>query len=151
MRRTISIILFILGGWILASEAMMAWITVGGAELGLAGRLGMIGIMAGFAMPFLLLGMWVSPGNRFADIGMTMMIAGGIGAALALMMFMIWSDPGMKQFMPPDKPMPQFGLAPALGIANLLVIGGGGWLLWRFGRRTRRNPNDELERAFGDG
>ena len=44
---------------------------------------------------------------------------------------------GMKLVMPPGKPMTQFGIAPGIGLANLLIVGGGGWLLWRFGRRGR--------------
>jgi hypothetical protein len=149
MRRVVSVILLILGGWILVSASMMSWMVV--ANVAVAERLGMLGFMTAFAMPFLLLGMWASPGNRFADIGLTMMIAAGVSAFMALAFWMIMSDPGFKQLLPPDRPMPEIRMGPGLGLANLLIVGGSGWLLWRFGRRTHRNPNEELEHVFGDG
>ena len=131
MRRAVSVILFILGGWILASEAMLAWVNFGasGAE-----QLGVIGIMSAFAAPFLLLGLWASPGKRFAEFGITVMIAAGIGATLALMMAMMVNDPGFKQLMPPGKMLPPMHFAFASGLLNLLVVGGLGLACWWFGR-----------------
>ena len=90
MRRTVSVILFILGGWILAAEVMMAFIDL---RFGVGAQLAMIGIYSAFALPFLLLAMWASPGNRFSDIGLTIMIAAGVGVALGLMMWTIWPIP----------------------------------------------------------
>ncbi|MFL6726351.1 MAG: hypothetical protein ACJ8FS_07550 [Sphingomicrobium sp.] len=132
MRRALSVILLILGGWLLASEVLMAWINVGQPP---ATELGIIGIMLAFSAPFLLLGMWASPGNRFADLGVTMISAAGVGAAVAAITFIMLSDPGFTNLLPSDRPVPYFRVATVSGVLNLLIIGGGGWLLYRFGRR----------------
>ena len=131
MRRALSVILFILGGWFLTSEAMLACVDFGatGAEQLLA-----IGVMALFAAPFLLLGLWASPGKRFAELGITVMIAAGIGATLALMMAVMVNDPGFKQLMPPGKPLPVMHFSVASGLLNLLLVGGLGLACWWFER-----------------
>jgi hypothetical protein len=131
MRRAVSVILFIFGGWMLTGEAMLAWVNFGvtGAE-----QLMAIGLMALFAAPFLLLGLWASPGKRLAELGITVMIAAGIGATLALALATMVSDPGFKQLMPPGKPLPPMHFAFASGVLNLLVVGGLGLICWWFGR-----------------
>jgi hypothetical protein len=147
MRRVLCVVLFVLGGWMLTSEAMMAWVDIGA---GTGGQLGTIGVMAAFAAPFLLLGTWASPGNRFAELGLTLMIGVGVGVAMAVVMFMVTHDPSFKQFMPPGKPLPEFHFAPLFGIANLLLIAGGGYLLRRWALGRARDQRPDLERIFGD-
>lgn len=132
MRRALSVIFFVTGGWILASGLMIAGMTFDRAES--AGiRLGMMGIMVAMAALPLLLAILLSPGNRLADFGMTLMIVAGCGVALALTTALISHDPGFRQLMPPDRPMPHFAFEPLWGIASVLVVGGGGFLLWRWG------------------
>jgi hypothetical protein len=126
MRRTASVILFVLGAWILAAEVMMASLDVG---QGIDVRLGMIGVLAALAAPLLLLGMWASPGNRVADLGMTLMIAAGVGAAIDPMMGGITHDPGFSRAMPPGQTVPQFQFAVLWGLLNLIIVAGGGYLL----------------------
>jgi hypothetical protein len=46
--------------------------------------------------------------------------------------------------------MPDLHFAPIIGILNLLVVGGAGYLLWRFGRRQAQRAEPDLERIFGD-
>ena len=147
MRRIASVILFILGGWLLCSETVMAWINAG---QGLIGLLDIAAFMAVLAIPFLFFGMWASPGNRLADIGLTLMLAAGAGAACALIMALVFSDPGFKQLMPPDKPMPDVHFAYVIGSANTVILGGGGWLLWWFGKSRERANKVNLEQVFGD-
>jgi hypothetical protein len=131
MRRVLSVVLFVIGAWLLASEVMMAWISVG---QGAGTELGMIGIMWVFCAPFLLLGMWATPANRFLEVGRTMMIAAAVGATLALVLFILLSDPSFTKLLPPDRPAPNFRVGWAAGLLNLILVGGGGWLLYRFGR-----------------
>jgi hypothetical protein len=136
MRRTLSVILFVLGGWLLAAGATMAWMDFDHSDgMGWV----MVAVMSALAAPFLLLGLWASPGNRFADLGLTMMIVAGIGASMALVMVVLLSDPAFKQLLPPDKAMPDLHFAPLLGTLNLLFVAGAGYALWRFGHR-RRGP-----------
>jgi hypothetical protein len=147
MRRAISVILLCIGAWLLMSGLTVAWVNFGE---GLVAEFGVAGIMAAFAAPFLALGTAVSPGNRRADLGMTLMVAAGIAAALALMMWMVVSDPGFKQFMPPGKQMPDLRLAPASGLATEFVVAASGYLLWYFGRQQERREKPDLKRIFGD-
>jgi hypothetical protein len=148
MRRVLSVILFVLGGWILSGEIMMSGLDLG---QGIGAQIGMAVFTIVFAAPFLLLGTWASPGNRFAELGLTLMITAGVGAFIALTMFLVMNDPGFRQLMPPDQPMPEFRFTPVFGLANLLVMAGGGYLLRRWALERARSEKPELERIFGDG
>jgi cation transport ATPase len=148
MRRVLSIILFVLGGWILSSEFMIGTLDFG---QGLGVQFGMVAFMAVLAAPFLALATWVSPGNRSAEMGLTLMIVAGVGAFLGIVMFVVTHDPGIKQLMPPDQPMPEFRFSPIVGVVNLLVVGGGGYLLRRWAVKRAHDERPELERIFGDG
>jgi hypothetical protein len=148
MRRVVSVILFIIGGWILAAQVMMGWIDL---RLGLGAQLAMLGIYAAFSTPFLALGMWASPGNRFADLGMTIMVSAGVGVGLGLLMFMMLSDPEFKKLMPPDKPMPDLHFSVPFGLANVLLVAALGFAAWYFGRSRARAAKPDFEGVFGDG
>jgi hypothetical protein len=128
MRRVLSIILFVLGGWLFTSELMMAWIDPGE---GVGMQIGMLAVLTVFAAPFLLLGTWASPGRRWRELGLTMMIAAGVGLFAALTVFMVMHDPSMKQYMPPDQPMPEFKFAPLVGAVNVLLNAAVAWLLYQ--------------------
>jgi peptidoglycan/LPS O-acetylase OafA/YrhL len=128
MRRVVSIALFVLGGWLLSSAIMFAWMDVGQGSMV---ELGVVGVICAFALPFLLLGLWASPGRRLAELGLTLMIAAGVGAILALFMLMVMNDPSFLRLLPPDQKFPNFKLTPAIGGATVIVIGGLGWLLYR--------------------
>ena len=145
MRRVVCVILFLIGGYVLSGELIMSSLDVGE---GVVEQLGMAGIMAAFAAPFLLLGTWASPGNRFAELGLTLMIVAGLGAFIALIMFMLTHDPSFKQLMPPDKPMPQIHFAWLFGLANLVVIASGGYLLRRFAKQREQGEKPELQEIF---
>jgi hypothetical protein len=141
MRRVLSVILFVLGGWLLSSEVMMAWITP--PDIDLTARVMMLGFMALIAAPLLALGTWASPGNRLAELGLTLMIVAGIGAVIALVLFVTLSDPGFSKLMPPGQKMPDLHPEPIGGVLNLLLVGGGGFLLrrWAIARVRRENPD----------
>ena len=147
MRRIVSVVLFILGGWILAAEGMMAAMEFG---LGIRGQLAVMGIITVFAAPFLLAGLWVSPGNRFGDLGVTLMISAGVGAVMTLMVASMFSDPHFRELLPPDRPMPRVHFSYEYGLLNVLLLGGLGLASWLFGRARTRDSQPNLERVFGD-
>jgi len=126
IRRPISILLFVLGGWITMTELMVAFIDV---EPGLADSLMMTAIFAVLAVPFLLLGAWASPGRRWRELGLTMLMAGGIGAVCGLITIIVVNDPTAAPLFP--QPIPHIDLAPAFGAVNLLLVGALGWWLYR--------------------
>lgn len=147
MRRVASVILFILGGWMLTSEAMVAWLDMGE---GIGAQLLMLAIFLPFAAVPLAGGTWASPGNRLADLGLTLMIVAGIAGFSALAILLAFNDPQVARMMPPDQPLPDLQLNPLLGTINLLLIAGAGYALWRKGRKRQRDKDAELERVFGD-
>jgi len=134
MRRVVSIILLFIGGWVLASEATMAWMDMG---MGVGAQL----LVGTFLLPFaavpLALGVWASPGNRLAELGLTLMITAGVAAFCALAVFLVFNDPAIAKMMPPDQPLPDIAFSPVLGMINLLLIAGGGYALWRIGQGQR--------------
>lgn len=127
MRRGVSIVLFVLGGWMLMTELLTAFIDV---EPGLADNAGVIGLFGVLAGAPLLLGAWASPGERWRELGLTMLIASGIGLFCGLSVVVVLNDPGFKPFRPP---LPDITLSPWLGGVNLLVFVAVAWLLYRRG------------------
>ena len=147
MRRTLSVILFILGGWLLTSEVMVSWINVGEPS---GTAFAMVGIMLVLSAPLLALGTWASPGNRLADLGITMVICAGIGGGCALSAFMMLSDPKFLMLLPLESPARDLHLAAIPGGVNLIVIAAVGWFLWSTGRRREKRRTAEIGRVFSD-
>ena len=147
MRRALSVILFVLGGWLLTCEVMISWISVGEPS---GTAFAMIGIFLVLCAPFLLLGTWASPGNRLADLGITMVIAAAIGAGCSFSAFLMLSDPKFLMLLPLESSARSFSLAPIPGAINLIVIAGVGWLLWSTGRRREKRRTAEIGRIFSD-
>jgi cation transport ATPase len=125
MRRVLSILLFVFGGWMLMSEAITAFFD---AEPGLADSAFLVAIFAVIAGLPLLLGAWASPGERWRELGLTILIATGTALICGICTVVVLSDPGMKQFLPP---MPKINFAPAVGAVNLFALAVLGWLLYR--------------------
>lgn len=117
--------LLVLGGWMLTGEVLIAFFDF---EPGSSDNLIMIGIMAGVAAVPLLLGTLASPVNRWRELGLTLLIGAGLGLAMCVAMGAFLMDPTMQRYMPPP---PQLTVAPIWGAANLLVVAGLGWLLYR--------------------
>jgi hypothetical protein len=147
MRRTLSVILFIVGAWVLASEIMILFIDVGQPQ---GTSLAMVGILLAAGAPFLLLGMWASPGNRISDLGITMVIAAGVGGGCALTMFLMLNDPKFLLLLPLESPARNMRIALFPGAVNLVVLASVGWLLWSTGRRRQRRRTAEIGQIFGD-
>jgi len=125
IRRVASVILFAFGGWILAGQLMVAFIDF---EPGAWDNAGMIGIFLVIALPFLLLAAWISPGERWHEIGLTILIAVGVTVMSVATAAAIFVDPGMQKFLPP---MPEMHFAPLWGAVDLFVLAAAGWWLYR--------------------
>ena len=102
MRRGCSVILFILGGWILSAVGVLGL----APEDEQVSPWAIVAFVFVFAAPFLLIATWVSPGKRLAELGLTMMIAAGVAAFIVLTMAIISFDKSVRRFMP--EPMPEF-------------------------------------------
>jgi len=129
IRRVLSILLFVFGGWMLVTEVITAFLDM---EPGLGDSAMFIAIFVLIAGLPLLLAAWVSPGSRWRELGLTILIATGTALVCGISTVVVLSDPGMKQFLPP---MPKINLAPAVGAVNLFALAGLGWLLYRPTRR----------------
>jgi hypothetical protein len=132
MRRVVSVILFVIGGWFLLTEAVVAFFD---AEPGTADNLAMIGIFAAISIVPLLLGAWASPGRRWRELGLTILIATGFAAFCGVSTIAVFLDPAFKQIVL-QQPMPKIEFAPVIGAANALAIAALGWLLHRGGNRV---------------
>jgi len=106
----------------------MAWMNL---DQGQTEQLAMIGIFWAFSAPFLLLGMWASPGIRLAELGLALLISAAVGGVLALMLLLFLNDPSFLRLMPPDQKLPQFKFAPVTGLISVVATGTAGWLLYR--------------------
>ena len=129
MRRFFSVVLFVLGGWMLLGEMMMAFIDI---EPGFGDTVYMIGFLALFAGVPLLLGAAVSPGQRWRELGLTMLICVAFVLFTAISAAFVFLDPAMARYMPMDQ-FSQLKPNLAVGIANLLVVAVAGWWLYRRG------------------
>ncbi len=135
IRRVASIVLYVLGAWVLAAEMMMASADVGQTP---AIALAMIGIMLAVAAVVLLLGLWASPGNRPAELGVTLIAAAIVGGLLVLMFFILTNDPEFAMLMP-ESSQP-FRIAPLPGFVNVAIIAAAGWWLTRYAKRRSITP-----------
>lgn len=94
----------------------------------------MVAVFACIAAPFLLIGTWVSPGRRLAELGLTLMISAGVALTMVVTMVAVFFDPGMRRFM--TEPMPAFDFTSPAMIVSILLIGGAGFALRRWGRKA---------------
>lgn len=133
MRRALSFIFLVIGGWLLMGEPLIAFMNFG-ADARPHEPFLILGVLTFVAIP-LAIGVALSPGDRRRELGLTILIAVGFGlvsgaAAVATLM-----DPGFKPFMPLMPPMPDIHAAPVVGVANLVAVTALGWWLYR--RRAR--------------
>lgn len=125
MRRVLSTLLLIVGGWWLAGEMAVAFLDL---EDGISDNLLMVGIVILFAGVPLALGTWASPGNRRRELGLTILLATGatlfgIASVAATIL-----DRAFMRYMPA---IPELEFAPVVGVVNLLVVAALGWWLYR--------------------
>lgn len=136
MRRVFSAILFFLGGWILAGVGVVGFMP---AEEGIS-PWAMVAVFICVAAPFLLIGTWVSPGRRLAELGLTLMITAGVAAMVVITMAAFAFDPAIQRYLP--EPMPAFDFTSPAMIVSLLLIGGSGYLLRRLGLKKGQGATD---------
>jgi hypothetical protein len=136
IRRIVSVIFLALGGWLLTGEFIVAFLDL---EPGATDNLVLVAAVLVFVCVPLLLGAWVSPAERWRELGLTILIAAGAAAFGAISTVVVFTDPGAKGFMPP---LPKFEFAPIIGVANLLIIGGIGWLLYRRPGGAKQSETD---------
>lgn len=129
MRRGCSFILLVIGGWILASVGIIGLMPTDEQLSPWA----MVAVFAGVAAPILLIGTWASPGKRLSELGLTLMISAGVALLVVVTIAAVAFDEAFQRFMP--QPMPKFDFTSPAMIVSILVIGGGGYLLWRVGHR----------------
>lgn len=130
MRRGCSVILFVLGGWILAGVGVVGLMPPDEQISPWA----MVAIFGAVAAPFLLIGTWMSPGKRLAELGLTLMISAGVALMVVITMAAVSLDPAIQRLM--EAPMPAFDFTSPAMIASLLLIGGGGYFLRRLGTKA---------------
>jgi hypothetical protein len=129
VRRGLSIIFLIIGGWVLMAEPMMAFVNFAPGVK--AAEAAVLGIIAAIAAVPMAIGVALSPGDRRRELGLTILLATVAGlfcGAAAVTMFL---DPGFKPFMPLMPPMPDIHAAPVVGVVNLVALTALGWWLYR--------------------
>ncbi|QIL03184.1 hypothetical protein G7078_10610 [Sphingomonas sinipercae] len=140
IRRVISILSFAFGGWMLTCEAMLAFFTFDGGAAAVALGIGFFLIIAGVP---LLIGSWISPGRRWRELGITLLVVAAVALFLGVTMGLMLVDPAMKGLMPP---LPEgLSIAPLKGAANLLAIAGLGWWLYRGSSRAGEEARDRSQ------
>lgn len=129
VRRFFSILFFVLGGWMLMGQMLAAFLDI---EPGPIDNFVMVAIFAILVLPLLLIGFWVSPGERRRELGLTILISVGFALFTGLSFLLVLVDPTMSAAMPP---MPEINYAPIVGAVNLLVLIGAG--LWLYRRKPK--------------
>ena len=133
IRRIASVLLFVLGGWILATELFAASLDV---EPGVWDSLAIVGIFVPIAGVPLLAGALTSRGDRWRELGLTILVSVGVAVATFACVTAVMLDPAFARQMPP---LHEIRLDPLIGLINLLVVGAvGSWLY----RRRARHPNE---------
>lgn len=129
MRRAVSIIFFVLGGWALMGEPLMAFLNVAPeiewvTPVILAICLVMAAVPLGIATAS-------SPGERWRELGLTMLLSIGFAAFGALSFVVMLFDPGGKLIWAEAGPMPDVRITPLVGTANLALMTLVAWWLYR--------------------
>jgi hypothetical protein len=147
VRRIVSVILLLIGGYFLLCEASGAWIDPrDGGNL----HFFLLVFYLQFAVVPLALGTWVNPSNRLADLGLTSMIAASVGTIWVFVILPALSHPSIAEMIWPGQQLPRITLSPVMGTLNLLLFAGGGYALWRRGKTRDRQQKPDLETVFGD-
>ena len=120
IRRILSIILYVIGGLFLTSEAMVAFVR---AEPD-ASKAEMLAFMAPFFLVPLALGALASPGARLRELGIVLIAAAGWSILTILSFFYVAARPDTRDLLPADT-MEVFGdrVAGALNLAAIVAIG----------------------------
>ena len=138
MRRAFSASCFVIGGWLLMGEPLIAFMDMG-PDVRSAAPIVCLITLCMAAVP-LAIAVAASPGERWRELGLTILIACGVAAFSGLGALAVFTDPGFKEFLPMLPPMPKIGIAPVAGTLNLGAVVALGWLLYRLpGKRIRED------------
>lgn len=129
MRRVLSILFFVCGGWMLSGEPLFAFLSFGPATPWLTPV--MLGLFLVLAAVPLAVGTALSPGERSRELGLTMLLSIGFAAVGAVSAAAVLFDPGAKMIWAEVGPMPDIRITPIVGTANLMVMTAVAWLLYR--------------------
>src|SRR5205085_4447748 len=106
----------VLGGWVLMTEMIVAFLDM---KMGAGGTVTMIIIFVLFSALFLLPGAWASPGRRWRELGLTILIACGVSIFAGVSLLAVLLDPATKRYM---ATMPDLAYAPIAGTINLIAF-----------------------------
>ena len=130
IRRIISIILYVVGGLFLTSEAMIAFARTQPDT----SKAEMLAFMAPFFLVPLALGALASPGARLRELGIVLMAAAGWSTVSILCVAYVVMMPDTRDLFPADT-LEVFG-DHAFGAFNLAAMAALGFALFRFGPRA---------------
>jgi hypothetical protein len=118
-------LLLLLGGWMLVSELFAAFMDV---EPGVRDSLFVAAIFVPISGAPLLAGALTSPGQRWRELGLTILLSAGIAAALAACMVAVMLDPRLAR---PMSFMHEIHFDLLIGAVNWLAVATFGWWLYR--------------------
>ena len=122
IRRVSSIVLLFLGGFCVGMQVMVAFI----ADKSAAGYSGRTLYFTAIAAAVLALGTWASPGRRWRELGLAMLI--GAGVCVASFSTAIFMPDEQGRMMDKGELVPYLALGP--GFANLGLVVGLGLILY---------------------
>ena len=137
MRRVFSVLFFVLGGWLLMVEPVIAFLDLGPEAR--SAQPWVFLITLGMAAVPLAIATVLSPGERWRELGLTILLSAGAALFAGISSAAVFLDPGSGPLIEEAVPnMPDFAFTPVTGILNLVVIAAIGWLLYR--RPRNRSP-----------
>ena len=127
MRRVASVLLFVLGSWMLVSELFAAFMDV---QPGKWDSLFVTAIFVPISGAPLLAGALISPGrHRWRELGLTILLSAGTAAALAACIVAVMLDPRLARHM---SFLHEIRFDLLFGAVNWLAVAAfGGWLYRR--------------------
>jgi len=125
MRRVASVFLLVLGGWMIVSELLVAFMDV---QPGKWDSLFVAAIFVPISGAPLLAGALISPGQRWQELGLTILLSAGAAAALAACMVAVMLDPRLAH---PMSFLHEIRLDLLFGAVNWLAVAAFGCWLYR--------------------
>ena len=130
MRRGLSILLFAIGGFCVGMQVMIAFVA-GGEAADYAGR---TAYFSAIAVVFLAFATWASPGLRWRELGLTILIGAAVCVGSFSVTIFLPDEQGVV--METKELVPYLALVP--GFLNLALVAAMGSLLYVQGGRAMR-------------
>lgn len=129
MQRIASVLFLIIGGWLLMCEPLVAFMNLG--KEAQSAELPVLLILLAIAAVPLAIGTALSPGERWRELGLTILLSAAMAVFAGVSTVAVFADPGFQKLKPALPPMPDIGVAPVPGVINLVVVIAIGWFLYR--------------------